>query len=194
MASNTSLRNAFQMPSPMTITGRSSSITAAFVCAKIPRIEPSNDEINTALTILQMSPLDIRCAYCGNQSTEWDHLHPLVKNKKPTGFITEIRNLVPSCGKCNQSKGNKDWKEWMTSNAPLSPKTRDVPDLDNKIKIIKNYETWGKLKSVDLHSMISPQIWEKHWANLESLQKVMNNAQSHAIELRNIIENKLVKY
>ena len=42
-----------------------------------------------------------------------DHLRPLVKDKEPTGYISEIHNLVPSCGKCNQSKGNKEWKAWM---------------------------------------------------------------------------------
>src|SRR4030042_5456673 len=110
-----SIRDAFQMPTPMTISGRSSSITAAFVSAIIPQIEPTDEEVKTALDILQMSPDNVSCAYCGAQATEWDHLRPLVANQKPTGFISEIRNLVPSCGKWNQSKGNKYWMDWSES-------------------------------------------------------------------------------
>ncbi|MFL6304101.1 MAG: HNH endonuclease [Candidatus Sulfotelmatobacter sp.] len=59
-----------------------------------------------ALRILHIDPSDIRCAYCGNKSTEWDHLRPIITNQEPTGYITEISDLVPRCGKCNQSKGN----------------------------------------------------------------------------------------
>jgi hypothetical protein len=55
----------------------------------------------------------------------WDHLRPLVKNKLPTGYISEIRNLVPSCGPCNQSKGASDWRAWMRGKARGSP-TLDV--------------------------------------------------------------------
>jgi hypothetical protein len=34
------------------------------------------------------------------------NLFLLVEEKEPIGYISEIRNLVPVCGKCNQSKGN----------------------------------------------------------------------------------------
>ncbi|WP_372491581.1 HNH endonuclease [Microbacterium galbinum] len=72
----------------------------------------------------------VACAYCGDTSTEWDHLRPLVDKQRPTGYISEIRNLVPACGKCNQSKGNKAWRTWMFSDARLSPKRRGVADID----------------------------------------------------------------
>src|SRR5687768_4986894 len=108
----------FQMPTSMTITGRSSSITNAFVSAIIPVVFPTEAEVIEALAVLGMLPTDVRCAYCGDASSEWDHLRPLVVNQKPTGFISEIANLVPSCGKCNQSKGKKPWREWMCSSAP----------------------------------------------------------------------------
>ena len=54
-----------------------------------------------------MDPDNVACAYCGNAMTEWDHLNPLVMDKQATGFITEIQNLVPACGKCNQTNGNR---------------------------------------------------------------------------------------
>src|SRR5580692_1306156 len=113
-----------QLPSRGSISGRSSSITNAFFNAVIPVIEPTNEETLEVLEILGMGPSDIRCAYCGDKYTEWDHFRPIITDQKPTGYITEIANLVPSCGKCNQSKGKLNWKEWMNGPAKLSPKSR----------------------------------------------------------------------
>jgi HNH endonuclease len=93
----------------MNVAGRSSSITNAFISAIIPVIEPSEEEEREALGILRIDPEDIRCAYCGDKATEWDHLRPIISNQEPTGYITEIANLVPSCGKCNQSYEN--WRQ-----------------------------------------------------------------------------------
>jgi 5-methylcytosine-specific restriction endonuclease McrA len=102
----------FRMPTAMSITGRSSSITNAFVNALIPIVFPSEAEVVEALSVLGMSPNDVRCIYCGDPYTEWDHLRPLVIDQKPTGFVSELANLVPGCGRCNQSKGKKPWREW----------------------------------------------------------------------------------
>ena len=89
----------FRMPTPVKITGRSSTITNSFVNSIVPVIQPSNEQVKTALNILGMDHDSIECSYCGAEATEWDHLRPLVLDKKPTGYISEIHNLVPSCGK-----------------------------------------------------------------------------------------------
>jgi hypothetical protein len=83
---------------PLTITSRTSSITNSFVQAIIPDIEPTQEEWVEALQVLGMTPDGITCVYCGAAATDWDHLRPLVRNKRPTGYINEIRNRVPSCG------------------------------------------------------------------------------------------------
>lgn len=88
------LSNAFRMPTPVKITGRTSSITNSFVNGVIPAIMPSNEEIALALEVLGMDASDVRCAYCGDPATEWDHLNAIVRRKRPTGYISEIHNLV----------------------------------------------------------------------------------------------------
>src|SRR4051812_20391359 len=92
------LQDAFQMPSVQTMVSRKSSITNAFVNAVIPVVKPTHDEIEQAFQILGIDPNNPRCAYCGDRASEWDHLRPLVQNRRPTGYISEIANLVPSCG------------------------------------------------------------------------------------------------
>jgi len=42
------------MPTPMKITGRSSSITNAFINSIIPIVQPTEEQIKKALTILNM--------------------------------------------------------------------------------------------------------------------------------------------
>jgi len=71
----------FKMPVPMKITGRSSSITNAFVNSIIPIMHPSENDIKDSLKLLGMTVETIECIYCGSKYTEWDHLRPLVLNK-----------------------------------------------------------------------------------------------------------------
>lgn len=129
LLAKSTLAKAFRMPVPVKITGRTSSITNSFVNGVIPAIMPSDGEIALALGVLGMDASDVRCAYCGDPATEWDHLSAIVRDKRPTGYISEIHNLVPACGKCNQSKGNRPWREWMFGPSPLSPASRGVGDV-----------------------------------------------------------------
>ena len=179
------------MPTAMKISGRSSSITAAFVTAIVPQVEPLEEEIREALNILEMSPDRMECVYCGGSYSEWDHLRPLVSGQKPTGFITEIRNLVPCCGKCNQSKGNKDWKVWMTSDARLSPKTRGVKDIELRKARLNKYELWGNLIPLDLAAFVTKEEWDQYWRKWRVLLLDMNDIQKRAASIKATIQKKI---
>lgn len=183
----------FRMPTPMKITGRSSSITNSFINSIIPVIKPTNDQIKKALEILGMSYESFQCSYCGSTATEWDHLRPLVVNKLPTGYISEIHNLVPSCGKCNQSKGNKPWSTWIESGAKLSPKSRGIEDLPIRIRRLKEYEKWGIPTVVDFESIVGKEKWQQHWANWETVQSTMRDAQTLANEINRTISESYSK-
>ncbi len=172
----------FKMPKPVKITGRSSSITNSFVNSIIPVIQPTEGQVKEALTILGILD-NYQCVYCGDTATEWDHLRPLVLNKKPTGYISEVQNLVPACGKCNQSKGNKNWGAWMVSDAPLSPKKRNIPDIKERIEKLKKYETWGTAIQMDFQEILEKEDWEQHWKNCERIQETMRNAQILAAKI-----------
>lgn len=176
---------------PLTILSRTSSLTNSFVQAILPAVEPTPAEVAEALAILGMTPDTIACAYCGTASTDWDHLRPLVKGKRPTGYITEIRNLVPSCGPCNQSKSGADWHAWMTGTAKGSPKTKGVPDLEARVERLKRYVEWGQVRPLDLRELGGAELWDRHWANLEALTVGMREAQVHAEQLGREIRMRL---
>jgi len=176
-----------QLPATMTVTGRSSSLTNAFINAIIPVIEPTEAEELEALRILHIEPTDIRCAYCGDKSTEWDHLRPIITNQEPTGYITEIANLVPSCGKCNQSKGKSNWRVWIVSSARLSPKTRGIPELDERIARLEEYGRWRQPRRIDFASLVGPELWGRHRQNWRDVLALLRTSQELASEIREIV-------
>ena len=178
------------MPSPGSIKGRASSITAAFVQAIVPAIEPTDEEVDQVLSILGMSRDACRCAYCGDPTTEWDHFRPLVVKQRPTGYITEIANLVPACGKCNQSKGNKSWKVWILSAARRSPSARSVANLDEKVQRLEAFEAWSTPTKIDFESEVGEAFWRAHWENLARFFSLMEECEIHARALRTKIEEK----
>ena len=181
------IRNAFAMPSVQTMIARKSSITNAFVNSLIPVIMPTVEEIEEALAILGMRHDDLQCAYCGGQSTEWDHLRPLVVSRRPTGYISEIGNLVPACGKCNQSKGNKYWLQWMTGNAPLSPRTRGVGDMENRIERLRSYEAWRPSVAVEFENIVGKEAYRQYWNRLDEVIDKLRETQNVADQLRSKI-------
>ncbi len=183
-------KKSFRMPTPMKITGRSSSITNSFINSIIPVIHPPEEEIIEALNILHLDSENLRCAYCGDKSTEWDHLRPLVLNQRPTGYISEIHNLVPACGKCNQSKGNKDWHVWIVSSAPLSPMSRDIKNLEEKINRLKEYENWKDIQPINFENLIGKDNWEQHWKNWKNVLETMKESQKLAEKINGTIAEK----
>lgn len=179
----------FRMPTPMKITGRSSSITNAFINSIIPAVLPSAEEVKRALEILGMTPETFQCSYCGGVASEWDHLRPLVKDKKPTGYISEIHNLVPSCGKCNQSKGNKEWKTWMHSTAKLSPTARRIKDISERVRRLEAYENAKAPTKMDFAAIVGIDVWAQHQKNLERVQSLMRESQALATKINTEVAN-----
>jgi hypothetical protein len=80
------------------------------------------------------------CAFCGTkQAPRRDHLVPVIQCGD---FI--LRNVVPACQKCDDSKGQKEYHEWMrNSNSRRSLKTRGFTDeqVGERIKLIEKWQS-----------------------------------------------------
>lgn len=166
-------------------------LTYGFVGSILPVKKPNDEELNQALNILGQTKDDIRCVYCGNAYNQLEHFRPLVKNGRPTGYITEIRNLVPSCGTCNYSKGNSDWKEWMSGNAPKSPKSRGIKDIDARIQALERYEQWGNVHPFDVELFrqeLGEERWDTYWEYRAQIEAVMRKAHEESQQILAILE------
>jgi hypothetical protein len=162
-------------------------VTNAFVNGIIPCIPPTEAEVQEVLNILELRAEDLRCAYCGDPFTEWDHLRPLISGRRPTGYITEIANLVPACGKCNQSKSGSHWKKWITGPAKRSPATRGIADLHARIERLEKFEAWREPKVFNFEQVVGKELWERHWSNWKRLVDLMYECEVTAGQIRQAI-------
>jgi hypothetical protein len=104
--------------------------------------------------------------------------------RRPTGFISEIANLVPACGKCNQSKGNKNWREWITSAAPRSPTGRAITGTQGRIACLDAYENWRTPTQVDFAGIVGESDWKKYWLLCDELICELHKCQAVADTIR----------
>ncbi|MCA1063892.1 HNH endonuclease [Rossellomorea sp. AcN35-11] len=185
------MSSVFRMPVPVKINGRSSSITNSFINGLIPCIHPTDGEVSEVLSMLGMKD-GVVCAYCGDRHTEWDHFRPLVQNKRPTGYISEIHNLVPACGKCNQSKGNSYWREWILSSAKLSPYTRGIKNITDIIGRLDAFEKWSTPTKVEFEAIIDEDTWEEHWRNCDQIHQLMRESQLLSDKIKLEVQRKVV--
>jgi hypothetical protein len=118
-------------------------------------------------------------------------LRPLVSSKRPTGYFTHIRNLVPACGPCNQSKSGQDWRAWLTGSARGSPKTRGITDLPYRIARLDAYERWSEHAPVNLSEIVGSERWNAYWRRLEQIELQMQQAQVEAANIRAIVASAL---
>lgn len=186
-----SARQAYQPPGGESIGARASAMRSAFVRSLIPNVPPSDLELAEAFSLLKLDAEDLRCVYCGDPATEWDHFYPVMRNGQPTGYLTRIQNLVPACGKCNQSKGNRYWKDWMTSSAPRSPATRGVKKLSQRIKRLQSFEAWGAEATVDFETALGRDAMKQHNDYLKQILNLMTEAETHSKALRSALLNEL---
>lgn len=183
---------SFQLPAGESLRARKSAIRSIFTRCLIPGIEPSPEDYATALCILRQKPgAALACCYCGDAATEWDHLRPVMRNGTPTGALSIIQNLVPACSKCNQSKGNRHWHEWITGEAPLSPATRGVRRLRRKIGILRRYEQWGEGLDGLLAGRLDQDLLSQHWASLDEVLAILDRADRDAAKLRQTLAETL---
>lgn len=175
--------DAFMMPKRVNVMARSSSINNSFVNGIVPVFKPTDEEILAALETLGMTPDSVECAYCGDPCTQWDHLNPLVSGTMPTGYVTEIRNLVPCCGSCNQSKGNRSWREWIISDAPKSPRARGITDITARVARLDRYEEKFEPMRLDIEWIVGEDLWERHWHNRDAVLETMRESMAVSSEI-----------
>lgn len=72
----------------------------------------------------------IHCAYCdAPNATRWDDIHPVSR-----GGDTVPGNLVPACGRCDDSKQDRDIDEWASSKGKHRPPAENVAGIRDRIR------------------------------------------------------------
>lgn len=92
-----------------------------------------------------------------------DHVKPLVTCGLPTGYITEIRNLVPCCSACNSAKGAQDFRAWYKSEKNIkrlhSEGLTDT-EIDERFDIVSRYI--DKIPApIDYKTILGDNLWNE---------------------------------
>lgn len=72
----------------------------------------------------------------------------------------------------------------MLSAARLSPTSRGVPDIDDRVRRLEAFENWLEPTHVDFAAIVPPHLWEQHWENHAKLLSEMQEAELVAAQIR----------
>lgn len=179
----------YKMPTKSDLKSRTSTISNAFAISITPYIRPSEEDLKDYYKSLGIK--EGQCAYClgdGNGNGR-DHLKPLVSDGMPTGYITDIHNLVPCCQRCNSSKGSKSFQEWYKSQHNIERlKQSGLSDelIDERYNIITEFE--NKIPSpIDYESIVGKKLWNEYKERREKLLDALIENQKFCDELSEII-------
>ncbi|MBD9529808.1 HNH endonuclease [Paracoccus sp. PAR01] len=104
---------------PSTIMGRKSTFANAFASALAPFDAYDQEAVFKAIRDLGQDPDgDLKCVYCDADAATWDHIFNRVVKGEFSGHGHRIRNLVPCCRTCNESKGQKSWQDFLEIRNP----------------------------------------------------------------------------
>jgi hypothetical protein len=132
---------------------------------------------------------DIKCVYCGQPATQLDHFRSLTEKGnlsqkgRPTGYITDIFNLVPCCSTCNSSKANANWRDWMNGSADKSPKRLlSASEFAVRIALLDQFEEWSTPLATRLNvlSIVGAQEWEQYEAEIATVVTLLQAARKHS--------------
>lgn len=186
-----------KQPKKTSVNARTSSITNTFYASILPFNKFTDEDVNSRLVTLGYSNVEIEnenicCIYCGAEANTWDHLYPLIKNRKATGYYHDISNMVPSCNTCNSSKGSKDYKEWLSKNA--STKRSISEEYRNKaINRINRALEITPVRNISeiLNKVLITDLGMQYIKDLELIIELLNKNSELSKQLREIISEKI---
>ncbi|UOR00146.1 HNH endonuclease (plasmid) [Hymenobacter sp. 5317J-9] len=176
-----------KLPARMKIDSLKTSIRRAFINTIVPEVRPTAAQEAAWRAQLGIAPLAVDglgCVYCGRPATQLDHFRNLTAaDGRPSGYITDIYNLVPCCSTCNSSKAGKHWKIWMTSNAANAPNKRlSATELADRVAVLDRFEVWSTplATRLDVLALIGVSEWEQYEADVAAVVVLLQAARQRS--------------
>lgn len=131
---------------PSTIMGRKSTFANAFASALAPHDAYTMAALADAMRDLGQDPdAELVCVYCGQPAATWDHVFNRVVKGDFSGHGHRIRNLVPCCRSCNESKGQKAWRTYLD--------VLDPPDKEARVARMEAFLSTADAQPVGTEAM-----------------------------------------
>jgi 5-methylcytosine-specific restriction endonuclease McrA len=163
---------------PYRLLSRSSTVSNAFAQALSPADDFDEAKLIEAFENLALvGEKGLLCLYCGKGATSVDHLNPLVKDSKFTGWGHVLGNLVPACNECNQSKGGRPWRDFVA----------EMGMSEEQIRRVSTYESQAPTPvSQDDLAQFYPDLNEAYQRLRELSIDTLRAAQSLANEIQRL--------
>ena len=172
---NTRRIAGIKLPARVKVDQLKSSIKRAFINTTILEIKPTSEEEATWRKYLGISPTamanEIKCAYCGQHASHFDHFRNLTVGGYPSGYVTDIYNLVPCCNACNNSKRGENWRSWITGSTPNPPQQHlSADELAIRVKMLDCFEAWSNPIATRLKvlALVGKAEWEQAEADIDA--------------------------
>lgn len=186
--------NKIKMPAKSTLKARISTINNSFAMSITPFIK-TTDQAKIDQHYADLKVLKDRCAYCLRPAKSVDHLFPLVQNGEPSGYISDIDNLVPCCKDCNSKKGNQLFKDWYDKEETKEYLRHECDLTDDQIaerrKIIVDFIEQHS-KHYDLKSYLTDAEWDKFLNLKEKINEELKEADAYCRQLQEKITEKIL--
>lgn len=173
----------FKMPAKADLKSRTSTISNAFAISITPYIKPTKEQEKKLMEILDIS--EGQCAYCLRYANSTDHFRPLVDKGEPSGFISDIHNLVPCCASCNSSKGKRNWDEWFLSEKNiknLESLGLSKEDINHRFECLKNFSNNAN-KKLNYWEILGEEKWNEFLSRKNKLNEMLKENQKFCDEL-----------
>lgn len=110
-----------------------------------------------------------RCVYCDNaEASRWDHLHPVSR-----GGDSTPGNLVPACGRCDDSKQDRTIEEWVASKSKHRPAAERLPTIKERIARYQAEFTYSPVNFEQKLDDSQRKIYERFREKLFALREQM---------------------
>jgi hypothetical protein len=125
------------------------------------------------------------CAFCGGvEAPRNDHLVPVIDQGD---FVRQ--NVVPACAKCDDSKGQKDFRRWMretTSKCSLRQRGFTDAQIEERIQRIEQWQAGYEPKTDE-------QLFRKELGRYRLILEKMDNLIEEAQQLVNDVSSESTK-
>jgi hypothetical protein len=163
------------------IKNRKTTINNAFASALSVADNFVIEDVNEAIKLLGQNPKkDLKCVYCENSASTWDHIRSIVDGGVFSGYGHQLNNLIPCCKECNSAKGNKDWEIFIRSKNPKN--------LKRKISLIKSHINKD---SIDFKKKINSKLIKDDYLKYIQIKDKVIKLLEKADEQAEIIREKL---
>lgn len=170
---------------------RKTTINHAFASAIAPNDDFDDRLVIEALIALGQDPdSDLSCAYCNQNPAEtWDHVFGLVKDQQFSGFGHTIGNLLPCCKQCNSSKGNRNWREFVSSR--LIDESQRAAKINQLERYFSRYLENKYLAQAEIERICPEEMSQLREAQ-DKIVALMEHSDKIAIVLREKIKTYLI--